>query len=331
MPDTLTFDDIDEMYHSAGTSVRPLTIAADLIAAVEQDRLADASDASYALLAAAGIVEDDGDVERATELARRAMLADGAAAHDRHIAQATYGRLLIGMGRDDEGMSSLAELRPALLSDPELIEFVTEVLVDLDRAALAHEWLTDAVEQTKELVAAAPAAEGTDHLETFYELLSARHAVRHTLNLSHDGYDELFEQMAASSHDDEEPLLVFWPRADFDALLQRWPKVSEYIGETWDLHRALLERALIEVSESSAIPPVLVAGSVDGLIAFAAELDEDSVGPGDTHDPGDLDVILEYADSIEGPPLEWPPGRNDDCWCGSGLKYKKCCLPRARL
>ncbi|MGH3835048.1 MAG: SEC-C metal-binding domain-containing protein [Pseudonocardiaceae bacterium] len=22
--------------------------------------------------------------------------------------------------------------------------------------------------------------------------------------------------------------------------------------------------------------------------------------------------------------------RNHECWCGSELKYKKCCLPRAR-
>jgi hypothetical protein len=35
------------------------------------------------------------------------------------------------------------------------------------------------------------------------------------------------------------------------------------------------------------------------------------------------------ADPV-GEPLTWPPGRNDPCWCGSGTKYKKCCLPRAR-
>ena len=23
--------------------------------------------------------------------------------------------------------------------------------------------------------------------------------------------------------------------------------------------------------------------------------------------------------------LAWPPGRNEPCWCGSGLKYKRCC------
>ncbi|TQC47004.1 hypothetical protein EEB14_22715 [Rhodococcus sp. WS4] len=26
----------------------------------------------------------------------------------------------------------------------------------------------------------------------------------------------------------------------------------------------------------------------------------------------------------------WPPGRNEACWCGSTLKYKKCCRPRSR-
>jgi uncharacterized protein YecA (UPF0149 family) len=39
----------------------------------------------------------------------------------------------------------------------------------------------------------------------------------------------------------------------------------------------------------------------------------------------------EDVDDVEpGPLLEWPPGRNDPCWCGSRTKYKKCCLPRPR-
>jgi len=25
--------------------------------------------------------------------------------------------------------------------------------------------------------------------------------------------------------------------------------------------------------------------------------------------------------------LDWPPARNERCWCGSGQKYKKCCGP----
>lgn len=27
--------------------------------------------------------------------------------------------------------------------------------------------------------------------------------------------------------------------------------------------------------------------------------------------------------------VAWPPGRNEPCWCGSGLKYKKCCAATA--
>ena len=26
----------------------------------------------------------------------------------------------------------------------------------------------------------------------------------------------------------------------------------------------------------------------------------------------------------------WPRGRNERCWCGSGMKYKKCCAAPGR-
>jgi SEC-C motif len=191
--------------------------------------------------------------------------------------------------------------------------------------------LTDAVEQKKEEVAAAPESEGPDHLESFYQLIRVRHDVRHELDLPHDGYDELFEQMAAAQEGEGEDVLVFWPRDDFAQLLRRWPELAERLGADWDEHRADLERTLVELSGSSASPPLLLAASVDGLIAFAAELDEDDFGPGGSPEPGNPDVMLAYAEDLEGPVLAWPPGRNDACWCGSGLKYKKCCLPRARL
>jgi hypothetical protein len=37
----------------------------------------------------------------------------------------------------------------------------------------------------------------------------------------------------------------------------------------------------------------------------------------------DLRTIVSRYD--QGPAVEWPPGRNQPCWCGSGTKYKKCC------
>ncbi|MGH3922605.1 MAG: SEC-C metal-binding domain-containing protein [Pseudonocardiaceae bacterium] len=48
-------------------------------------------------------------------------------------------------------------------------------------------------------------------------------------------------------------------------------------------------------------------------------------------DPTDPQVRQDYAEHVnEHHRKIWPPGRNETCWCGSGAKYKKCCLPRAR-
>jgi hypothetical protein len=45
-------------------------------------------------------------------------------------------------------------------------------------------------------------------------------------------------------------------------------------------------------------------------------------------DAGSSQARAEYAAECArvGETLPWPPGRNDSCWCGSGRKYKKCCL-----
>ena len=43
------------------------------------------------------------------------------------------------------------------------------------------------------------------------------------------------------------------------------------------------------------------------------------------------ETIDDYVGSLDPDrAVEWPPPRNGPCWCGSGLKYKKCCLPRSR-
>lgn len=259
---------------------------------------------------------------------------------DRRADRADHGRLLIRQGRDDEGMAELEALRPALLTDADMPGRLTGVLVEVDRAALAHEWLTDAVERTKEAIDAAPQGEGVSRLAVFYELIRNRHDVRHRLDLPHDGYDELAETMttemvtstedAADHEDDEEPVLLFWSQPELDRLLRQWPDLAGQTGADWDEHRGLVERSLHDLSASSAVPPALIAGSVDGLVEFAAELDLDPARPGEGHDPSDPLVLMGYLESLEGPLIEWPPGRNDDCWCGSRLKYKKCCLPGSR-
>ncbi len=55
----------------------------------------------------------------------------------------------------------------------------------------------------------------------------------------------------------------------------------------------------------------------DDLIAFA-----ESIGA----DPGEAGTRERFV--RRHPPeltVEWPPGRNEPCWCASARKYKKCC------
>lgn len=44
-------------------------------------------------------------------------------------------------------------------------------------------------------------------------------------------------------------------------------------------------------------------------------------------DPARRSTRMAYLNAmgVGAPVLPWPPGRNAECWCGSGIKYKKCC------
>src|SRR5690242_10028213 len=44
-------------------------------------------------------------------------------------------------------------------------------------------------------------------------------------------------------------------------------------------------------------------------------------------DPARRSTRMAYLNAMgaDAPVLPWPPRRNAGCWCGSGIKYKKCC------
>jgi hypothetical protein len=117
--------------------------------------------------------------------------------------------------------------------------------------------------------------------------------------------------------------LLFWPQPEFDRLLGRWPVPAEQYGHTWDEYRTTVQRTMVLWSESGHPRLALLIGSVDVLASYA-----DRGGS----DPSDPQVRQAYADHLAECSQEtaWPPGRNHACWCGSALKYKKCCLPRIR-
>ncbi len=200
-------------------------------------------------------------------------------------------------------MRLLHELRPLLTRDEVASSYVIDALTENGRAELAVEWLTTAVTTAADIVERAePDTDAADEAaEIEYVLARRRRAVRSDLGLPPDELDLALDEL----EDEAAAEMVFWPEAAFDQLLAAFPDRAEALGSTWDEHRAQIERTLQEegwLPVEMATPELLTATLAD----------EDVVGV------------------PPGPLLEWPPGRNDPCWCGSRVKYKKCCLPRAR-
>ena len=68
------------------------------------------------------------------------------------------------------------------------------------------------------------------------------------------------------------------------------------------------------------------AGVEDGLGGDWNDTNENWEDKEDNTDDGDEDRMVEEAS----PPARQRTGRNDPCPCGSGKKFKKCCLNKSR-
>lgn len=311
-----------------------MSVVAELVEAVDGGRLADPADDVYALSLAAEIAERSGDLTLAVTLAARAAGAAETRGPRHGHARALYAELLLRAGREDEGMAILGALRGSLTSDESAIYYVSEALEQVGRVELAVQWLTAALETALERRSAVASRRGHRVYEQAaviaFALAQVRHRLRRELDLPHDEHDVLADQLRAAADDvlgDEDyegAAVLFWPRAEFDALVLRWPGLAETYGADWGEHRARVQRGLVSLSESGEARLAVFDGAVKDLADFLTR------HGGDPTDPDVRQDYVEHREQADPVRRLWPPPRNQACWCGSRAKYKKCCLLRSR-
>jgi len=320
--DPITFEQLREIA-ALEEHDDPSGLATELVDAADNGRIADKDNVGLALFLAAQLTDLADEPARALMLVQRVLQLPGEESID---VLAFQGELEIRLGRTEEGLAHLSDLRPLLQEDPDAVAPIVDALANAELMETAEEWLTEALD------AVADDDLDLDDEEDLAavlvgELAQARHDIRQDLGRAHDKYDEMADLIDTAVDDDDdeddEGALIFWPEADFARIQQRWPAVVSEYGENWDAYRTQVERDLVEASEAGYTGLALVPGSYDGLTAYLAE------HGGDADDPEVLDAYAEQVETTTGV-LPWPPGRNDDCWCGSDLKYKKCCYLRGR-
>lgn len=266
-----------------------------------------------------------GEVERATGLLAGLIDTGG---EDGCWARAELAEHLFAEGRVADGYLQLS----SLASDPALRDshcgLVAELLAgrgDLDGAL---QWYDRFVARlTSEEIEQLRGPRGW--LQFASVTLRGRRQVSRELGLPPDAMDEivpvapgvgplnlddLHEHLDAARTPPRQLRMLTFQRAERAEARRRWPEVYP---ETDQEYYPAAERRWRELAERGVPTIRVVPVTVTGLVSFA----EQTGGS-----PTDSAVKIRYLDTVaDQEATAWPPQRNAPCWCGSAVKYKKCC------
>jgi hypothetical protein len=278
------------------------------------------------LIEAAHAWQRAGEHDRAIELLSEAIALGG---EDGGAARVALADLLFELDRVDEAAAQLAALRqerPVSVMPYHLAAELVEERGDLPNALI---WFTMAATRLTEQEMAQVDELGP--LSYANNILAGRRRVRRKLGMPDDkldalvadregslfdDLDRLAESVAAGRPEPHEVRILFWPRQELALAHERWPSLIEHA----DANSVLREReqANRKLSESGVARIVMVPLTVDALTEFAERTDTDPTEEATRR--ACMDQIV-----LDGGAVAWPPARNAACWCGSNLKYKKCC------
>jgi len=199
------------------------------------------------------------------------------------------------------------------------LQMLAESFEEAGRLTAAHRWFTVAVRDTD--------PDDLDPGHPAYAIAVGRLRVRQALDLPPDRFDLAAERAREDLLATREPrsahgggpaplAVLYWPPSELERFAERWPDEGAGYG-TPEEHRASIREALRSHADQGT--PVSVAyGDVDEYAAYCAGRDLD---------PEESGSRAAYSAELArtGRTRVWPPGRNEACWCGSGVKFKRCC------
>jgi hypothetical protein len=115
------------------------------------------------------------------------------------------------------------------------------------------------------------------------------------------------------------PLSLAWfPAVEWELAIGRWPDLLDDLPADHRSYSQRIEARLKWLTKQApghrlSVSPLTVAELVE---AYGADANT-----------GEARSLLAAEVARRGRALDWPPARNDRCWCGSNQKYKKCCGP----
>ena len=263
-----------------------------------------------------------GDDDRAITLWIQAIDSGG---EDGALARVSLAEVLFDRGRVDEAWAQLDALRRVRVASPAPYHMAAELLEERGAVEQALTWFNIAASRLSDQEMADHGAE-LGALSYANHILAGRQRVRQALGLPADELDDSVQSAAeradevfsaaTPSRRPRQARVLFWPRGEFPRAQAIWPQlVLANDTDTFFTEREKSNRELVD----SGIPRVtMVPITVEKLIDYTARTGAD---------PTDSDTRLSCIDEIvaEGTAIDWPPSRNAPCWCGSSVKYKKCC------
>ena len=276
-----------------------------------------------------------GRFDEAIDAMRQAVAAGWDGELDDHpSAQALIADLLLRAGRTEEADDAWLQAERDHPRDPWLHQTAGVAYANVGLHSKALPW------QTKGLKLALAAGEDGDMI---WQLTSERAETLDALSHAADDLqlhaEELLEREKQEEREREHAFfrnlgttralapqqtyagIAWFPAQQYERALQTWPSfANDYEHGPYAAYCARLELLLRHLKAQGTARLALTPITIDSYLAWCTEHGQDPEQP---------DTRANYATNLvaRNTVQPWPPERNQPCWCGSGNKYKKCCLP----